>query len=178
MACWEWVGVGALFTCLESCFCWIFFNSISELSSGKKYSESLRFTEGWDSVPGGFVFFRVSYFPFLWLRPSWCFSPSHPSHSFIASPFLFFILSTSWSLVPPSHFCQSLLTSSYFSFCPLLPWLAPSSLLSVFLPSRISQASHNEEQIGFLTGLVSKEHHVDARLSWYDMILQTGVGNK
>lgn len=96
MACWEWVGVGALFTCLESCFCcglffFFSFNSISELSSGKKYSESLCFMEGWDSVPEGFVFFRVSHFPFLWLRLACCFSHSLPSHSLIAFYFSFFL---------------------------------------------------------------------------------------
>lgn len=78
--------------------------------------------------------------------------------------FLFFTLSVS-----EIYFSFTLLSIITFLFpishsAPCCLVHCPSSPFH-FLPSHISLASHNEEQIGFLTRLIIKEHRVDARLS-------------
>lgn len=81
--CWEWVDAFHL-PWKFFVFWFIFFflsNSVSKLSSGKKYSESLHLREGQDSFPTGFVFYRFSH------SDSGCLVafllPSHPISSLL-----------------------------------------------------------------------------------------------
>lgn len=156
-----------LFTCLESFLFSDFFFSFQFCQQIKLWEEVFRKP----TLEGGtgLLSCRVCFLQdFSLLTQAVLLLLSFPAIPFphcFTTVFLFFALSTSQQHVFPSHFCLSLpLFNQFLILSTVALVISPFSPFH-FLPSRISQASHNEEQIGFLTRLIGEKHHVDARLS-------------
>lgn len=165
--CWEWVDA---FHLPWKFFVFWFFFSFQFCQQIKLWEEVFRkpTLEGGTGLLSCRVCFLQDFS--LWLRLSCCFCPSQPSHFLIASPPYFYFslfLRPSNMFFPHTFVCHYPFLTN-FSFCPLLPWLSPLSLLSIFYPPVSPKHHIMRNRLDCLLGSSAKS--TMSMPGWADMI--------